>query len=253
MRGVSRHGPAANSPAGNGVGMELNFDRYRVVSFDCYGTLVNWEPGIVRVLRPILAKRGLGLGDDAILESFGRFETAAVADGYVPYTDVLRRTVDAFGEHFGFPPSSWERNALVKFWRHLAPFTDTRRALSALAARYRLAVVSNIDDALFAHTAASLGIEFRWLITAQQVRAYKPSPKIFEQALASFGVDSGEVLHVAQSLFHDIAPAKRLGLATVRINRRHGRSGFGATPPAHALPDLEVPDLDTLVRLSHAR
>jgi 2-haloacid dehalogenase len=120
-------------------------------------------------------------------------------------------------------------------------------ALRALKAKYRLVIVSNIDDDLFQHSARLLQTPFDDVITAQQVGAYKPSLRNFEAMLQRVSVAREQILHVAQSLYHDIGPAKAMGLATVWVNRRHGRPGSGATPPASATPDLEVSDLRTLV------
>ena len=132
------------------------------------------------------------------------------------------------------------------------PFADTQPALKALERRFRLAIISNTDDDLFARTNQQLDVAFDWIVTAQQVKSYKPSLNNFRQALAHIGLPTEQVLHVAQSLFHDHVPAKQLGLETVWVNRRHGKAGSGATPMADARPDLEVPDLATLVTLSGA-
>jgi 2-haloacid dehalogenase len=115
-----------------------------------------------------------------------------------------------------------------------------------LKKKFKLAIISNIDDDLFAFSARRLQVQFDWIITAQQARAYKPSLNNFQVAFRRMGLPQDRILHVAQSLFHDVVPAKALGLSTVWINRRHGQAGFGATPPAQAQPDLEVPDLQTL-------
>jgi len=130
----------------------------------------------------------------------------------------------------------------VKDW---PAFPDSTRALQALKKKYKLAILSNIDDDLIAFSVQRLG-QFDWIITAQQAKSYKPSLNNFYLALERIGVPKNKILHVAQSLFHDIAPAKALGLSTVWINRRHNKAGFGATPPAQAQPDLQVPDLQTL-------
>ena len=131
--------------------------------------------------------------------------------------------------------------------RHWRPFPDTVTALRALKTRYKLAIISNVDDGLFALTACHLEVEFDWIITAEQAGTYKPSPNNFEVALQRIGVAPGRLLHAAESLYHDIVPAKKLGLSTVWVHRRAGKEGFGATPPASAEPDLEVPNLEALV------
>jgi 2-haloacid dehalogenase len=129
---------------------------------------------------------------------------------------------------------------------HWEPFPDTVEALRALKSRYKLAIISNVDDGLFALTACRLGVEFDWIITAEQVGTYKPSRRNFEVALERMGVPREKLLHAAESLFHDVVPAKELGLSTVWVHRRSGKEGFGATPPADAEPDFVVPDLETL-------
>lgn len=134
----------------------------------------------------------------------------------------------------------------LQFW---PPFPDTTEALLRLKARYKLAIISNVDDDLFAASARQLGVPFDHVITAQQVRSYKPSHNNFERALERVGVAREQVLHVAQSVYHDIVPARALGLSTVWVNRRRGLSGSGATLPAEGRPDLEVPDLKSLADL----
>lgn len=113
--------------------------------------------------------------------------------------------------------------------------------------KYKLAIISNVDDDLFAFSAQRLEVVFDWVITAQQAKTYKPSLNNFHLAFERIGLPKSKILHVAQSLFHDHVPAKTLGLSTVWINRRHNKPGFGATPPAQAQPDLEVPSLQALV------
>jgi 2-haloacid dehalogenase len=131
--------------------------------------------------------------------------------------------------------------------RDWQPFPDTVEALQTLKERYKLAIISNVDDGLFALTACHLQVEFDWIITAEQAGTYKPSPNNFALALERIGMAPEKVVHVAESLFHDHVPAKKLGLSTVWVHRRANKGGFGATPPANAEPDLEVPDLKSLV------
>jgi 2-haloacid dehalogenase len=221
-----------------------------VVTFDCYGTLIDWETGILSALAPVLARHGCRVPDETLLEAFGHLEAGAEQAPYRTYAVVLREVVEGLGRRFGFTPDPADRGILAATLAGWPPFPDTRDALRALRTKYRLAVISNIDDDLFAGTARSLGVEFDWVVTARQVGSYKPCLDNFRQALARFGAPGDKVLHVAQSLFHDIAPAGSLGLSTVWVNRRRGRPGAGATPPAAARPDLEVPDLKTLAALA---
>ena len=227
----------------------MDFEAFSCLTFDCYGTLIDWESGILGAMRPILEARGVELGDEDLLELFGRAESAAESGTYRRYREVLSDVVSGFGEALGFEPSQAERSSLADSLGDWAPFGDTVDALEALGGRYRLAIISNIDDDLFAKSAPKLGVEFDEVVTAQQVGAYKPSLQNFSIAFERLGLDPSAVLHVAQSLHHDIAPARALGLACVWVNRRTGREGAGATAPATARPDLEVPDLQTLVTL----
>jgi 2-haloacid dehalogenase len=165
---------------------------------------------------------------------------------------LLMTVLRGLGERLGFTPSAAEQSRFADSVGDWPPFADTRAALRALRRRFRLAIISNTDDDLFARTNQQLDVAFDWIVTAQQVKSYKPSLNNFRQALARIGLPTEQVLHVAQSLFHDHVPAKQVGLETVWINRRHGKTGSGATPIADARPDLEVQDLATLVSLSGA-
>jgi 2-haloacid dehalogenase len=228
----------------------LDFDRFTHLTFDCYGTLIDWERGILTALRPGLDRHGVVLSDDAALELYGELESAAEREPYRPYRALLATVMDGFGARLGFVPSADERAALAASVGDWPPFPDTVEALRALADRYRLVILSNIDDDLFARSARHLGVEFAAVVTAQQVGSYKPDPRNFRALLERLDTAPDRVLHVAQSLFHDIAPANALGLTTVWVNRRHDRPGSGATPPATAHPNLEVDDLRTLAQLA---
>lgn len=230
----------------------LDFDHFTHLTFDCYGTLIDWERGILTALRPVLARHGITLSDDAILERYGELESAGERGPYRPYREVLATVMDGFGAGLGFVPSADERAALAASVSDWPPFPDTVEALRVLAERFQLVILSNIDDDLFALSARHLGVAFAAVVTAQQVGSYKPDPRNFRTLLARLDTAPDRVLHVAQSLYHDIAPANALGLTTVWVNRRHDRPGSGATPPAAAHPDLEVPDLRTLAHLAGA-
>jgi len=227
----------------------LDFNQYRVLTFDCYGTLIDWERGILNALRPVLDRHDVTLSDDEALELFGELEAEAERGPYLPYREVLTVVLAGFSERLGFTLDDDERLALADSVGDWPPFPDTVDGLRALARHYELVILSNIDDELFALSAKHLRAEFANVITAQQVGSYKPNPRNFEVALERVGVPKERVLHVAQSLFHDIEPANAIGLTTVWVNRRHDRPGFGATPIAIAQPDLEVPDLRTLAQL----
>ncbi len=228
----------------------IDAEGYEVVSFDCYGTLIDWESGIISGLRPVLANHGVDVTDGEILglhaQTEHRLQSSSTEGNYVKYRDVLRQEVLEAGKRWGFEPGPSEVDALADSLRDWEPFPDTVEALWALKRRYKLAIISNVDDGLFALTACHLEVEFDWIITAEQAGTYKPSTNNFEVAIGRIGVGRERLLHAAESLFHDVVPAKELGLSTVWVHRRTGKEGSGATPPADAEPDLEVPDMKTL-------
>jgi len=228
----------------------MDFHRFTVLSFDCYGTLIDWETGILEALRPVLKARGVKLSDQALLALYGELESQIEAEPYRPYREVLCEVVRRMGRRLGFMASRDEAESLPGSLGGWQPFPDTVAALRKLSARYDVAVVSNVDDDLFARTAPKLGVRLLALVTAEQARAYKPALAMFRLALDRIGRPVAEILHVAQSLYHDVAPARALGLSTVWVNRRGRKRGPGATAPSEARPDLKVPDLAALARLA---
>ncbi len=226
----------------------LDLSRFEVLTFDCYGTLIDWERGILRAVRPVLQRHGVVADDRKVLELYGEIEAKFEQDDYLRYAMVLRLVMTEMSLRLRFDADFAELDCLSRSIGEWEPFPDTVNALTRLKSRYKLAVVSNVDDRLFAATSARLGIDFDWIITAEQAGAYKPSHLIFELALDRIGVPRDRVLHVAQSIYHDVIPAKAMGLSTVWVNRRLRKVGSGATYPATARADLEVPDLETLAR-----
>jgi 2-haloacid dehalogenase len=230
----------------------LEFTRFEVLTFDCYGTLINWEDGILACLHRILAAHGKDLDDATILYLYGDFEAQTERGEYRRYREVLKSVVRKFGQHFGFAPTDQEVNSLPESLRDWKPWPDTVAALRELQSRFRLAIISNVDDDLFATTLPKLGAQFDQIITAQRAGAYKPSLKIFELALRRLGVAAHRVLHVGQSVYHDVLPAQSLGIATVWINRPSPRSSVGAVKAAEGRPDLQVSSLAELVAFVRA-
>ncbi len=227
----------------------MDFSGFEVLTFDCYGTLIDWEAGLLGALQPVFRSHGVTMGDDAVLELFASLESAAEAGDYQPYKQVLEQVVRGMGAELGFEPSEEEARCLVDSLGDWPPFADTVPALRWLKREFLLGVVSNVDEDLFARTEVRLGVEFDQVITAERARSYKPSLRNFEVAVEVLGVEKDQMLHVAQSLFHDIGPAGLLGIATVWVDRRMGRGGGGATRLATAQPDVTVPDLSSLVAL----
>src|SRR5271157_1057873 len=228
----------------------VDFEQFTTISFDCYGTLIDWESGILPTLRAILEKHGVnhGLVDADLLELYGEFEAQAESGPYQSYRSVLESVVRAFANRFHFVATPGELRSLhesVGTWR---PFPDTVAALCQLQKRYRLAVISNIDDDLFAETRKHLEVEFDGVITAERARTYKPSLNNFQMALQTLALAPERLLHAGQSVYHDVVPARSMGISTVWVNRKSARPGIGAVRSSAGQPDLEVPDLASLVR-----
>ncbi|MFN6535420.1 MAG: haloacid dehalogenase type II [Nostoc sp. EkiNYC01] len=228
----------------------IDFNKYKALTFDCYGTLIDWENGILGALKPVLVAHNKNLDDSQILELFAQLEAELQQGEYIKYREVLRRVVDKFGERIGFNPTAEELNSLADSIQYWLPFPDTVEALRTLKRKFKLVIISNIDEDLFAFSAKHLEVEFDRIITAEQAKSYKPSLNNFRLAMEKINLPPEEILHVAASIYHDIIAAKSLGLSTVWVNRRAGQQGVGATVSAVSQPDLEVPDLKTLVALS---
>jgi 2-haloacid dehalogenase len=216
---------------------------FEILTFDCYGTLIDWESGILAALRAVLDEHGVGATDDQLLEQFARYEAAAEGGPYLPYRQVLARALAGIAAEHGFEPTTGQTTQFSESVGDWPPFPDSVAALARLKEHFKLGVITNCDTDLFARSNERLGVEFDWVITAQQLGSYKPNPRNFELARQIIGGPPERHLHVAQSLFHDHVPAQAFGLTTAWIDRRHDRPGFGATPPADARPDFVFPDM----------
>ena len=232
--------------------MTLDLTEFNALTFDCYGTLIDWESGIVNAIRPILEHHGIQASDAEVLAIFSKHESVIQQPPYKRYSEVLAQVADAFADELGFVISADERTAFGTSVPEWPAFDDSTESLRALSHHYDLVILSNVDDDLFAGSARRLGVDFADVITAQQVGSYKPDPRNFDVLLERLDQPKERILHVAQSLFHDVAPANRIGLATVWVNRRGSKEGWGATPPQDAVPDLEVPNMATLAKLAIA-
>lgn len=232
--------PAGDRPVSGPPAKIADFD---ALSFDCYGTLIDWETGLLSILGPWAARRRLDVTDEALLAAYSRHEARAEAEHPSDaYPAILARSFLSLGRELGAGVTHQDAQALATSVPDWPAFDDSRGALAALAARFRLIIVSNVDRESFAGSARRLGVTFDHVITAEDAGSYKPSPHNFDvlrQEARRMGIGEGRLLHVAQSLFHDHVPAKAAGLPTVWINRRHGRAGWGATP-APGIP--VVPD-----------
>jgi 2-haloacid dehalogenase len=228
--------------------MSLDFAKFKFLTFDCYGTLIDWETGILGALRSILKTHSKTLSDAEILNLYAELESAVESGEFKPYREVLREVVQGFGARLGFTVTQQQADSLPESLKRWRPFPDTVPALKSLARHYKLCVISNIDDDLFAHSARQLELPFHVVVTALQARSYKPSYNNFQLALKKIGAPKQQVLHVAESLFHDIVPARALGIKNVWVDRSNDKRGR-ASRTADVKPDLEVRDLKTLAEL----
>lgn len=221
----------------------IDYSRFEAITFDCYGTLIDWETGLLEAFGPILATHGVTADAEDILARYARHEATAEAGPYRRYREVLATGLRGVAGELGFEPTAGEIESFSGSVVDWPAFDDSATSLARLAERFRLGVITNCDDDLFAASNRRLGLTFDWVVTAEQAGAYKPAAATFEAAFRRIALPRGRILHAAQSLYHDHAPAKRLGLTTVWIDRRHGRAGSGATPAADASPDAVYPDL----------
>lgn len=240
-KGRSGKGKSDKDQSGTGQSDAAPIDvaSYATVTFDCYGTLIDWESGILEYLQPLFKRYYVNAIDEFVLGLFAELETEAQAEGGT-YREVLARVMDRIATRMAITPNDEMRDGLATSIADWRPFDDAVPALKSLQERCKLGIVSNVDDDLFDASQKKLGVAFDYVITAERVGAYKPDLKVFEQALATV---KSPVLHVAQSRFHDIAPAARLGLDTVLIDR----PSRGTTSPAEANPTWSFPSLADFV------
>ena len=214
--------------------MTADLSSFKVLSFDCYGTLIDWETGIRTALQPLLEEAGVSPSRDALLEMFAKHDSAQQAAAPdQPYSDLLteihRQLADLLSVDMG-DDAHRRFGASVPDW---PVFPDTVPSLEYLQNHYKLVILSNIDNASFVGSNRRLEVTFDAIYTAQDIGSYKPSQRNFDYLLARLaaqGIEKSDILHVAQSLFHDHAPAKSVGMASAWIDRRHDKSGWGATP-----------------------
>lgn len=224
----------------------IHFAEISHLTFDCYGTLIDWERGILDAVLPLISRHERVIAPDDILRSYVKHEARLESGPWRPYREVLRGVMKGIANDCEIPLMGEEEDTLVKSLPHWTPFGDTVDALQHLAARYKLVILSNTDDALFAETQKSLKVSFAEIITAEQVKSYKPGLAHFQEALRRLGIPARQIVHVAQSLFHDHVPARQLGFHTAWVNRPSLLAGTGLAPSAEVEPEITVPDLKSL-------
>ena len=225
----------------------LDGDQFEWLSFDCYGTLIDWESGICGAVSSVLDRHGVHKSSPEILAMFSEIEPRVQArSDYLRYRDVLHMVMQSIAIELNLALSDNELDSLAKSLPKWPVFADVIEALQTLKDRYKLAVISNVEDDLFASTAKVLQVEFDVVVTAEQVRSYKPALRNFNVASERMGVRKESWLHVAESLYHDIGPANQLGIKSVWVNRT---DRGGGTRHTEALPDLVLPDLKSLTSI----
>lgn len=216
---------------------------FSTLTFDCYGTLIDWESGMIAGLKPLTDKLEPKLSRDQILEAHGRHEASQQAQTPTKlYRDLLAVVYRRLAEEWGISVS-WDDclryGQSIKDW---PAFPDSAEALRYLKRHYKLVILSNVDQASFAHSNAKLGVDFDAIYTAEDIGSYKPADANFAYMLRriqTLGVAKSQILHTAESLFHDHQPANRHGLNTCWIYRRHGQEGFGATQQPDEMPRID--------------
>jgi 2-haloacid dehalogenase len=224
---------------------DMDFSEVQLITFDCYGTLIDWESGILAAFRVLLPGYE-HVRKEQLLEMYGEIEVQLEAGPYLSYRTVLSRTAKEIGRRLGQELVEDACQQFAESLKQWPPFPDSVESLKKLAKHYRLGIISNTDDDLFAASHKLLQTPFDMIVTAQQVQSYKPSPRNFKEAMRRAGIPKANILHAAQSIYHDIVPANSLGLKNIWVNRRFGKHGPGATVAADAKPGLEVRSLAEL-------
>lgn len=216
---------------------------FKALTFDCYGTLIDWESGMVEGLKPLTSRLDTPLSRDEILEAHARHESSQ--QKWTParlYFDLLPIVYKRLAEEWGLSATLQECAAYGQSVKNWPAFSDSAGALQYLKKHYKLVILSNVDNTSFAGSNEKLQVDFDAIYTAEDVGSYKPSDRNFEymlEKLSVLGIEKQDILHTAESMFHDHVPGKRHGLASCWIYRRHNKSGFGATMNPGALPDVD--------------
>lgn len=219
----------------------MQLSDFKALSFDCYGTLIDWETGLLEALRPLRDR--VGVDADKFLETYGEVELEVEqAFPSLIYSQVLEKVHAGLCRRVGVPEDANEAAALGASVGDWPAFPDSVEALRYLKRHFKLVILSNVDRQSFAGSNRRLGVEFDFIFTAQDIGSYKPDLRNFEYLLthlAEAGVEKGELLHVAQSLFHDHVPANHMGIASAWIDRRHAMEGGGATVLPEPMPHVD--------------
>jgi len=221
----------------------MNLTDFNTLSFDCYGTLIDWETGILNAIRPLVEASEVARTRDEILETFARHESDQ--ESKTPkmlYRDVLTEVHARIAAEWSTPASDADHRRFGVSVPDWPAFSDSAAALQYLKRYYTLVILSNVDRASFAESNIKLHVEFDHIFTAQDIGSYKPDPRNFDYLLthlAKAGIQKVGILHTAESLYHDHMPANAINLASAWIYRRHAQGGFGATHPVANPPHYD--------------
>ncbi len=217
---------------------------FKALTFDCYGTLIDWETGMVEGLAPLTGRMSAPPSRDAILEAHARHESSQQrTTPSMLYRDLLAIVYKRLGEEWGVEVTHQECTTYGRSVEESWPaFQDSAESLRYLKQHYKLIILSNVDNRSFSGSNTRLGVNFDAVYTAEDVGSYKPSDRNFDymlEKLPDIGIQKTDILHTAESMFHDHVPANRHGLANCWIYRRHDKQGFGATMDPGALPNVD--------------
>ncbi len=216
---------------------------FSTLTFDCYGTLIDWETGMIENLAPLTSQVGRELSRDEILDAHGRYESEQQANTpSMNYRQILSIVYMMLGAEWGVPVDNAAAATYGNSVEKWPAFPDSAEALTYLKQHYKLVILSNVDRDSFAASNTKLGVTFDAIVTAEDVGSYKPAIQNFDyllRELSDVGIEKTDVLHTAESLFHDHTPANQVGLATSWIHRRHEQKGSGATRPVPDMPNID--------------
>jgi 2-haloacid dehalogenase len=213
------------------------------ISFDCYGTLIDWESGILACFEDLKKRYDIKISDIEILKLYANFEADEEHKSFRTYREILVSVLERFANHLSFTLLAEDKYALAESVKKWPPFPDTSLALKELQKKYKLVIISNIDDDLFAYSEALMDIKFDHIFTAQQMKNYKPALANFEYVQNALSLDKAEWLHVAQSLYHDHVPASKLGIKSVWIKRKSKAGDQGVAPQVDYMPKEKYEDM----------
>lgn len=235
------HGASMSTESVRGKAMRLS--DFKVLTFDCYGTLIDWESGMIAALKPLTDRVRPALSRNQILEAHGRLE--GIQEQHTPalrYSTLLAVVYKRLAEQWGVSVSWNDCEAYGQSIKDWPAFPDSPAALQYLKKHYKLVILSNVDNRSFSFSNKKLGVDFDAICTAEDIGSYKPDRRNFEYMiahLANLGLAKSDILHTAESLFHDHKPANELGLASCWIYRRHADEGYGATKDPGTMPRLD--------------